>query len=128
MLRSEFAAKLEMTIGYFFIRGVTYVCVWMYIHSQLVQEKRSLMDLICRRKKNWIGQILSGETLLRELIEGRMIGKRPRGRKLLGILNEFLKEASYAELPKEKGRKQERMDSMEAKNLPNGRTLTTTGV
>ena len=27
-----------------------------------------------------------------------MIGKRPRGRKRLGILNEFLKEASYAEL------------------------------
>src|SRR6218665_2712570 len=31
-------------------------------------------------------------------IEGRMIGKRPRGRKRLGMLNEFLKESSYAEL------------------------------
>jgi len=29
-----------------------------------------------------------------------MIGKRPRGRKQLGMLNEFLKEASYAELNK----------------------------
>src|SRR6218665_1568218 len=37
------------------------------------------------------------------------------------MLNEFLKEASYAELK----RKQERMENMEAKNLPNGRTLTT---
>src|SRR6218665_1664691 len=27
-----------------------------------------------------------------------MIGKRPRGRKRLGMLNEFLKESSYAEL------------------------------
>src|SRR6218665_9767 len=27
-----------------------------------------------------------------------MIGKRPRGRKRLGMLNEFLKELSYAEL------------------------------
>ena len=27
---------------------------------------------------------------------------------------------------KEKGRKQERMENMEAKSLPNGRTLTTT--
>ena len=42
---------------------------------QLVQEKRGLMDLIWRRKKNWIGHILRGDVLLREVIEGRMIGK-----------------------------------------------------
>ena len=56
------------------------------------------MDVIWRRKKNWIGRILRGESLLREVIEGRMIGKRPRGRKRLGMLNKFLKESSYAEL------------------------------
>jgi len=61
----------------------------------LVQEKGSLMDVIWRRKKNWIGHILRGESLLKEVIEGRMIGKRPRGRKRLGMLNEFLKSASY---------------------------------
>jgi len=65
---------------------------------QLVQEKRSLMDLIWRRKNNWIGHILRGESLLKEVIEGWMIGKRPRGRKQLGMLNEFLKEALYSEL------------------------------
>src|SRR6218665_2318214 len=65
---------------------------------QIVQEERSLMDVIWRRKKNWIDYILRGESLLREMIEGRMIGKRPRGRKRLGMLNEFLKELSYAEL------------------------------
>ena len=48
---------------------------------QLVQENRSLMDVIWRRKKNWIGHILRGESLLKEVIEGRMIGKIPRGRK-----------------------------------------------
>src|SRR6218665_2003074 len=42
--------------------------------------------------------ILRGESLLREVIEGRMIGKRPRGRKRLGMLNEVLKKSSYAEL------------------------------
>src|SRR6218665_229082 len=51
------------------------------------QEERSLVDVIWRRKKNWI------ESLLREVIQ-----KRPRGRKRLGTLNEFLKESSYAEL------------------------------
>jgi len=67
---------------------------------QMVQEERSLTDVIWRRKKNWIGYILRGESLLREVIEGRMIGKRPRRRKRLGMLNEFLKESSYAELKK----------------------------
>src|SRR6218665_1243138 len=67
---------------------------------QLVQETRSLMDMIWRRKKNWIGYILRGESLLKEVIEGLMIGKRPRGSKRLGMLNEFLKKSSYAELKK----------------------------
>src|SRR6218665_192614 len=57
---------------------------------QMVQEERSLMNVIWKRKKNWIGHIdlLRGESLLREVIglEGRMIGKRPRGRKRLGML------------------------------------------
>ena len=87
----------------------------------MVQEERSLMDVIWRRYKNWIGHILRGESLLREVIEGWMIGKRSRGRKRLGMLNEFLKECGT----KEKGRQQERVENMEAKNLPHGRTLTT---
>jgi len=62
------------------------------------KKKRSLMDVIWRRKKNWIGHILRGASLPKEVIEGWMIGKRPRGRKRLSMLNEFLKEASYAEL------------------------------
>ena len=37
---------------------------------QMVQEERSLMDVIWRRKKNWTGYILRGESLLREVIEG----------------------------------------------------------
>jgi len=67
---------------------------------QMVQQERSLMEVIWRRKKTWIGHIhvLRGESLLREVIQCRMIGKRPRGRKRLGMLNEFLKESSYAEL------------------------------
>src|SRR6218665_1902005 len=77
----------------------------------MVQEERSLMDVIWSRKKNWIGHILRGESLLREVIEGRMIGKRQRGRKRLGMLNEFLKESSYICGTKEKGRKQERVEN-----------------
>src|SRR6218665_3519803 len=51
-----------------------------------------------KREKNWMGYLLRGESLLKEVIEGWIIGKRPRGRKRLVMLHEFLKEASYAEL------------------------------
>src|SRR6218665_1594815 len=54
-----------------------------------------------------------------------MIGKRPRGRKRLGMLNEFLKESSYAELKRKAENRKEWRICMEAKNLPHGRTLTT---
>jgi len=45
-----------------------------------------------------MGHILRGESLLKEMMEGQMIRKKPRGRKRLDMLNEFLKEASHAEL------------------------------
>src|SRR6218665_1393317 len=44
-----------------------------------VEEKRSLIDIIRTRQKNWIGHILRGNCLQREIIEGRMEGKRGRG-------------------------------------------------
>jgi len=40
---------------------------------QMLQEERSLKEVIWRRKQNWIGHILRGESLLREVIDGRMI-------------------------------------------------------
>ena len=71
-----------------------------------------------------IGHILRGEILLKEVIDGRVIGTRPRGKQRLGMLKEFLKEASYAELKRQKTQKNE---NIEATNLhvPSGRTLTT---
>ena len=31
-------------------------------------------------KKRWIGHVLRGDGLMREVLEGRLIGKRPKGR------------------------------------------------
>ena len=45
-----------------------------------VGEERHLMNLLRNRKKIWIGHVLRGEGLMREVIEGRMYGKRSRGR------------------------------------------------
>ena len=46
-----------------------------------VKEKRTLTDVIRSRKKKWIGHVLRGNGLLKETIEGRIEGKRPRGRR-----------------------------------------------
>ena len=45
-----------------------------------VGEKRSLINTITRRQKNWIGHILRGNNLIKELIEGRLYGKKRRGK------------------------------------------------
>ena len=64
----------------------------------LVKEKRSIMNIITERKKRWIGHILRGNGLLREVIEGRMIGKRPRGRKRAMMLDNLRGGINYDEL------------------------------
>src|SRR6218665_2308276 len=43
-------------------------------------EKRYLMNIIRTRQKNWIGHILRGNLLQREIMEGRLEVKRGRGR------------------------------------------------
>jgi exonuclease III len=61
---------------------------------RMVGEKRRLVNMVVERKKRWIGHVLRGDGLMREVLEGRMIGKRPRGRPRMGMLEE-LKEDSY---------------------------------
>ena len=55
-----------------------------------VGQKQELVDMIIKRKKNWIGHVLRGEGLLKEVIEGRMCGKRGRGRPRIGMLDVLL--------------------------------------
>ena len=63
----------------------------------MVGEKRSIVETIVKRKKNWIGHILRGEGLLKDVIEGRMEGKPPSGIKRIGMIDE-LKEKSYQDM------------------------------
>ena len=46
-----------------------------YVLGQ-VNEKRKLLNTILERKKRWLEHILRGESLVKEVIEGRMEGKR----------------------------------------------------
>jgi len=43
-----------------------------------VGEKRQLISVIRNRQKNWIGHVLRGEGLLREVMEGKRARGRPR--------------------------------------------------
>ena len=63
----------------------------------IVGERRQLVDIIVKRKKNWMGHVLRGDGMLREVMEGKMEGKRPRGRPRRGMLQELM-ETSYVDM------------------------------
>ena len=73
---------------------------------EIVQENRSILKVIQKRKANWIGHILRGEEMLRKIIEGKIEGKRGRGRKRIQMLNDLKKRGNYVEL---KNRAQDRI-------------------
>ena len=62
-----------------------------------VGVERQLMNQLRSRKKSWIGHVLRGNGLLREVIEGRMEGRRVRGRPRKGMLDEII-TGTYADM------------------------------
>src|SRR6476659_3651088 len=57
-----------------------------------MNKKRSLINTIWDRKKNWIGHVVRGDGLMKLVLEGRMEGKRPRGRPRMGMIDDVLDE------------------------------------
>jgi hypothetical protein len=62
-----------------------------------VDEERCFLQAVMKRKKNWIGHIVRGNSLLKLVIEGRMEGKKRRGRPRMGMIDD-LKQGSYVEM------------------------------
>src|SRR6218665_3962777 len=60
-----------------------------------VEEKRSLMDIIRTRQKNWIGHILRGNSLQREILERRMKGKRGSGRSRQKLMDWMMEDGYW---------------------------------
>ena len=58
---------------------------------------RQLMSTLRMRKKSWVGHVLRGDGLLKDVIEGRMEGKRSRGRPRLGMLDDLITH-SYVDM------------------------------
>ena len=63
-----------------------------------VNEKRKLLNTILERKKRWLGHILRGESLVKEVIEGRMEGKRRRGKPLIMMLEDIKVDETYEKI------------------------------
>jgi len=57
---------------------------------QRVNEERSLLAAIRQRKHRWLGRLLRHDSLLRDVLEGRMMGKPTRGRKRLHLLSDIV--------------------------------------
>src|SRR6218665_3959876 len=59
---------------------------------KLVEEESSLLTIIRTRQRNWMGHIMRGDSLQREIIEERMEGKRGRGRPRQKLLDWMMSE------------------------------------
>ena len=65
-----------------------------------VRIDRELLNALRIRKKRWIGHVLRGNGMLKEIIQGRMEGKRTRGRPRFGMLSDLI-TSSYGEMKRE---------------------------
>ena len=63
-----------------------------------VGEKRSMFKTMVRRKINGIGHIMRGDGLMKEVMEGKMEGKRGRDRKRIGMIDELMENKQYGDL------------------------------
>ena len=62
-----------------------------------VGEERSLLDTIRRRQKTWLGHTIRHGDLLVIVMEGRIEGKRPPGRKRCGMMDQVKRQAGSYE-------------------------------
>ena len=63
-----------------------------------VGEKKSLINTITRRQKNWIGHFLKGNNLIKELIEGQLCRKKRRRKPRQQLLDFTMGRKTYIEM------------------------------
>jgi len=62
---------------------------------QRVNVTKTMLDTLAKRKHTWLGHVLRHESLLHEIIKGRMRGKATRGRKRMQLLSNLMKERMW---------------------------------
>ena len=68
-----------------------------YVLDQ-VKENRKLLNTILEMKKRWLGHILRRDSLVKEVIEGRMEGKRGRGKPRIMMLDDIKADETYEKI------------------------------
>ena len=68
---------------------------------QMVEEKRAMIKTIQERQRRWIGHIMRGNSLLRTIIEGKMKGKKTRGRPRKMTLDWMMEQGDYKRMKEE---------------------------
>ena len=66
-----------------------------------IEEKRTLLNNILRRKANWIGHILRRNSLLPDAIEGQMTEVKEVRRRRTQLLDDLRNRRRYWELKEE---------------------------
>jgi len=65
----------------------------------MVQEDRKILNTIWCHKHKWMGHVIWHDGLLRDVLEGRMLGKRTRVRRMQ-LINDLLEQKNYTDLKK----------------------------
>jgi hypothetical protein len=65
---------------------------------QTVGEGRTLIKTIRERQRKWIGHMMRGDSLLRNIIEGRMEGEKTRGRPRIMLLDWMMEKNGYRKM------------------------------
>ncbi len=55
----------------------------------MVNEERCLIEIIARRKKNWIGHVLREDGLLRDVLDGIMVGEKRTSKPREGMIGDL---------------------------------------
>lgn len=63
-----------------------------------MSENRCLMETIDIREKKWIGHVIKGNSLVNHAMEGRLEGKKPRGRPRTNLWKRLMKDNNYGNL------------------------------
>ena len=56
----------------------------------MMDESRTLLEILRKRQKYWIGHVLRHDSLLQKVIEGRFQGKKTLGRPRTMLLDELI--------------------------------------
>jgi len=61
-------------------------------------KDRQILNSVWQRKHRWIGHVLIHDGLLNEITEGRMKGKRTRGRRRIQMLHDLANDGGFVAL------------------------------